>query len=158
NGPLEAAAKLPPGRTIPREPVAGPSPPGPHSGVGQAFQPDSSAGRQAGKPDLQGEKGPRNEGAVPPGTRDLFRSLGPERFAAWMREQKRLLITDTTFRDAHQSLLATRLRTHDMLQIAPYYAARLGELFSLEMWGGATFDSAMRFLRESPWDRLAQLR
>lgn len=75
-----------------------------------------------------------------------------------MREQKRLLITDTTFRDAHQSLLATRLRTYDMLQVAPYYAARLGGLFSLEMWGGATFDAAMRFLRESPWQRLAEMR
>ncbi len=67
-------------------------------------------------------------------------------------------MTDTTFRDAHQSLLATRLRTHDMLRIAPYYAARLDGLFSLEMWGGATFDTAMRFLRESPWQRLVDLR
>jgi pyruvate carboxylase len=92
------------------------------------------------------------------GTRDLLREMGRERFCAWILGQKRLLLTDTTFRDAHQSLLATRMRTHDMLRIAPYYADRLHQLFSLEMWGGATFDSAMRFLRESPWARLSQLR
>ncbi len=95
---------------------------------------------------------------VPPGTRDRFRELGPERFCRWVRDQNRLLVTDTTFRDAHQSLLATRMRTYDMLQIAPFYAARLAGLFSLEMWGGATFDTSMRFLKESPWDRLAGLR
>jgi pyruvate carboxylase len=87
-----------------------------------------------------------------------LRELGPERFARWIKDQRRLLLTDTTFRDAHQSLLATRMRTYDMLQIAPAYAARHASLFSLEMWGGATFDTAMRFLKESPWDRLAQLR
>ncbi|HZV06223.1 MAG TPA: pyruvate carboxylase [Gemmataceae bacterium] len=95
---------------------------------------------------------------TPPGTRDKFRELGPDHFARWVREQQRLLITDTTFRDAHQSLLATRMRSYDMLRIAPYYAARLAGLFSLEMWGGATFDTAMRFLKESPWQRLADLR
>ena len=94
----------------------------------------------------------------PKGMRDRFKELGPEKFAAWVLKQPRLFVTDTTFRDAHQSLLATRMRTHDMLRIAPYYAARLSGLFSLEMWGGATFDVAMRFLRESPWDRLAELR
>lgn len=94
----------------------------------------------------------------PAGTRDRLKELGPEKFARWVREQKRLLVTDTTFRDAHQSLLATRMRTFDMLQIAPQYAARHNDLFSLEMWGGATFDTAMRFLKESPWDRLATLR
>jgi pyruvate carboxylase len=94
----------------------------------------------------------------PPGTRDRFHELGPERFAAWVREQKRLLVTDTTFRDAHQSLLATRMRSYDMLQIAPVYAHHHAGLFSIEMWGGATFDTAMRFLKESPWDRLAELR
>ena len=87
-----------------------------------------------------------------------FTELGPEKFAQWVRDQKRLLLTDTTFRDAHQSLLATRMRTYDMLQIAPVYAARHAGLFSLEMWGGATFDTSMRFLKESPWDRLADLR
>jgi pyruvate carboxylase len=101
---------------------------------------------------------PQHLAIPPPGTRDIFRELGPEKFAEWVREQKRLLVTDTTFRDAHQSLLATRMRTYDMLQIAPRYASRHAELFSLEMWGGATFDTAMRFLKESPWDRLAQMR
>lgn len=96
--------------------------------------------------------------AYPPGTRDRLKELGPERFARWVREQDRLFVTDTTFRDAHQSLLATRLRTYDMLQIAPFYAQELSQLFSLEMWGGATFDTAMRFLREDPWQRLAELR
>jgi pyruvate carboxylase len=94
----------------------------------------------------------------PQGTRDKFRELGPEKFARWVREQHALLVTDTTIRDAHQSLLATRMRTFDMLQIAPTYAARHARLFSLEMWGGATFDAAMRFLKECPWDRLAELR
>jgi pyruvate carboxylase len=94
----------------------------------------------------------------PPGTRDKLRELGPEKFAAWTRRQKRLLFTDTTMRDAHQSLLATRVRTHDMLTIAEAVAHLAPDLFSLEMWGGATFDTAMRFLQEDPWDRLDQLR
>jgi pyruvate carboxylase len=94
----------------------------------------------------------------PRGSRDEFKARGPEGFVQWVLGQKRLLLTDTTFRDAHQSLLATRLRSHDMLRIAPFYAARLAGLFSLEMWGGATFDTAMRFLKESPWQRLAELR
>ncbi len=97
-------------------------------------------------------------GKPPEGTRDKFHQLGPEKFAQWVREQKRLLVTDTTFRDAHQSLLATRMRTYDMLRIAPFYAAQHPGLFSLEMWGGATFDVSMRFLKESPWDRLTELR
>jgi pyruvate carboxylase len=96
--------------------------------------------------------------SLPPGTRDQLQIMGPEKFSRWVREQKRLLVTDTTFRDAHQSLLATRLRTFDMLQIAPQYAANHAGLFSLEMWGGATFDTAFRFLKESPWQRLAELR
>src|SRR5262249_43728123 len=95
---------------------------------------------------------------IPAGTRDLLRQRGPEQFARYVRDERRLLLTDTTFRDAHQSLLATRMRTFDMLRIAPYYAARLSGLFSLEMWGGATFDTAMRFLKESPWERLSELR
>ncbi len=95
---------------------------------------------------------------LPQGTRDIFRQLGPTKFAAWIKQQKRLLITDTTMRDAHQSLLATRMRTIDMLAIADRYAAEHADLFSLEMWGGATFDTALRFLKESPWDRLARLR
>jgi pyruvate carboxylase len=94
----------------------------------------------------------------PSGTRDKFHELGAERFVRWVREQQRVLVTDTTFRDAHQSLLATRMRTYDMLRIAPAYATQHASLFSLEMWGGATFDTSMRFLTESPWERLAELR
>ena len=94
----------------------------------------------------------------PAGSRHRLDALGPEGFAKWMLDQKRLLITDTTFRDAHQSLLATRFRTHDMRQIAPIYARALPELLSVECWGGATFDVAMRFLKEDPWERLADLR
>jgi pyruvate carboxylase len=95
---------------------------------------------------------------LPKGTRDKFKELGAAGFARWTREQTRLLITDTTMRDAHQSLFATRMRTFDMLAIADRYARAHADLFSLEMWGGATFDTAMRFLKESPWERLAQLR
>ncbi|WP_217920874.1 pyruvate carboxylase [Miltoncostaea oceani] len=94
----------------------------------------------------------------PRGTRDILEELGPEGFSRWMRDERRLLLTDTTFRDAHQSLLATRFRTHDLVGPAPYYARHLSGLLSLEAWGGATFDVAMRFLREDPWDRLARLR
>ncbi len=98
-------------------------------------------------------------GARPPeGSRDLLKSLGPEVFAQWIKSQQRVLLTDTTMRDAHQSLLATRMRTRDMVEIAPHYARLLPELFSLECWGGATFDVAMRFLNEDPWERLALLR
>jgi pyruvate carboxylase len=95
---------------------------------------------------------------VPPGSRDRLKALGPAAFAQWMNTQPGVLITDTTMRDAHQSLLATRMRTADMLAIAPHYARLLPQLFSLECWGGATFDVAMRFLKEDPWQRLAQLR
>lgn len=95
---------------------------------------------------------------TPKGTRDLLKEMGPEKFSKWVREQKGLLLTDTTMRDAHQSLLATRLRTFDMLQIAETYSKRASEFFSLEMWGGATFDVSMRFLHESPWLRLTQMR
>jgi pyruvate carboxylase len=88
--------------------------------------------------------------------------LGPKGFSQWVLKQKRLLVTDTTFRDAHQSLMATRMRTHDMLGCADFIAHHLGDaregLFSMEMWGGATFDTAMRFLSEDPWERLRILR
>ncbi|MBQ6657402.1 MAG: pyruvate carboxylase [Ottowia sp.] len=98
-------------------------------------------------------------GAAPPaGTRELLREMGAQKFARWMREQKRVLLTDTTMRDAHQSLFATRMRTADMLAVAPHYARLLPELFSLECWGGATFDVALRFLKEDPWQRLTRLR
>jgi len=95
---------------------------------------------------------------VPPGTRDRLKKLGAQGFAQWMKAQPQVLLTDTTMRDAHQSLFATRMRTTDMLAIAPHYARDLPELFSLECWGGATFDVAMRFLKEDPWERLAALR
>ena len=95
---------------------------------------------------------------LPPGTRQRLLKLGPEKFSQWILAQKRLMMTDTTLRDAHQSLLATRLRTHDMLQVAEIYARQHADLFSLEMWGGATFDTAMRFLKECPWQRLVDLR
>ena len=96
--------------------------------------------------------------APPPGTRDRLKQLGADKFAEWMKNEPRVLLTDTTMRDAHQSLFATRMRTHDLLEIAPHYARMLPDLFSLECWGGATFDVALRFLKEDPWERLAQLR
>lgn len=92
------------------------------------------------------------------GTKQKLDELGPDKFAQWMLEQKRVLLTDTTMRDAHQSLLATRFRTYDMKAIAPYYASLLPDLFSVECWGGATFDVAMRFLNECPWERLQEFR
>ncbi len=94
----------------------------------------------------------------PQGTRDRLREMGREAFARWVRNSVPLWITDTTMRDAHQSLLATRMRTYDMLAVADRYAQHHAGLFSLEMWGGATFDTAMRFLKESPWYRLIRLR
>lgn len=94
----------------------------------------------------------------PAGSRDLWKKEGIKGLVKWIDSQPSLLITDTTMRDAHQSLLATRLRTDDMLRIAPAYAHHASELFSLEMWGGATFDTSMRFLKECPWQRLHDLR
>jgi len=101
---------------------------------------------------------PHDPSAPPDGTRQLLQRLGPEGLAKWAGNQKRLLLTDTTFRDAHQSLLATRVRSYDMLAIANFKAHRLHNLFSMEMWGGATFDVAMRFLHEDPFVRLRRLR
>ncbi|HUC53964.1 MAG TPA: pyruvate carboxylase [Candidatus Cybelea sp.] len=121
-----------------------------------------------GSPEVKGKEVPKEievaglpavpAGQAPAGTRQLLQKLGPEKFAAWARKAKRLLITDTTFRDAHQSLMATRVRTFDLLATASAVAHRLPNLFSLEMWGGATFDTAMRFLHEDPWQRLRELR
>ena len=121
-----------------------------------------------GNPEVKGKRIPdecrpavlprHNPLPPPPGSRQRLDELGPEKFAAWMRKEKRLLLTDTTFRDAHQSLFATRVRTYDMLAIANYVAHELPNLFSLEMWGGATFDVSMRFLLEDPWQRLRLLR
>ncbi len=93
----------------------------------------------------------------PSGSRDLFMKLGAEGLSKWILEQKKLLITDTTMRDAHQSNLATRVRTHDLLKIAEPTSYLGADLFSLECWGGATFDVSMRFLREDPWQRLHKL-
>ena len=102
---------------------------------------------------------PRHDSSAPPdGTRQILQRLGPEGLAEWAGRQKRLLMTDTTFRDAHQSLLATRVRTYDMMAIANFVSHRLHDLFSLEMWGGATFDVTMRFLHEDPFQRLRRLR
>ena len=98
------------------------------------------------------------ESPIPDGSRQILRELGPVKFGGWISDQQRLLLTDTTFRDAHQSLLATRFRTYDLLGVADAYARRGSELFSIEMWGGATFDVAMRFLKECPWRRLTDLR
>ncbi|MEM6303641.1 MAG: pyruvate carboxylase [Pseudomonadota bacterium] len=92
------------------------------------------------------------------GTRNLLEQKGPQAVADWMKQQKQLLITDTTMRDGHQSLLATRMRSIDMIKVAPAYAANLPQLFSVECWGGATFDVAYRFLQECPWQRLRDLR
>ncbi|OCT81661.1 pyruvate carboxylase, mitochondrial [Xenopus laevis] len=94
----------------------------------------------------------------PPGFRDILLREGPEGFAQAIRRHKGLLLMDTTFRDAHQSLLATRVRTHDLKKIAPFVSHNFNNLFSLENWGGATFDVAMRFLYECPWRRLQELR
>ena len=121
-----------------------------------------------GNPEVKGKKVPETldpavlptvPGIEPPaGSRQLLRKLEPKKFAAWARKEKRLLITDTTFRDAHQSLMATRVRTYDLLATANAVAQRLPNLFSIEMWGGATFDTALRFLHEDPWQRLRELR
>jgi len=94
----------------------------------------------------------------PFGLKDVLRSEGPEGFAKAVRKNQKAMITDTTFRDAHQSLLATRVRTHDLLKISPFVAHNFSQLYSLENWGGATFDVSMRFLHECPWERLEQMR
>ena len=98
------------------------------------------------------------EGPMPDGTKQKFDQLGPEKFAAWIKEQKEVFFTDTTLRDAHQSLIATRLRTQDMIRVIDQTARMAPNLFSLECWGGATFDVAYRFLYEDPWERLRKLR
>ena len=97
-------------------------------------------------------------GSLAVGTKDRLTALGPNKFSEWMKNEKRILLTDTTMRDAHQSLFATRMRTDDMVNIAPHYAHHLPQLFSLECWGGATFDVSMRFLNEDPWERLRKIR
>lgn len=121
-----------------------------------------------GHPEVKGRPKPPADAAEPvvpyidaeikPGTKQLLDELGPKKFGDWMRNEKRILMTDTTMRDGHQSLLATRMRTHDIARIADTYARALPNLFSLECWGGATFDVSMRFLTEDPWERLALVR
>jgi pyruvate carboxylase len=95
---------------------------------------------------------------ITPGTKQLLTKLGPDNFAKWLKEKKEIQYTDTTFRDAHQSLLATRVRTKDMMAVAEGFAYNHPQTFSMEVWGGATFDVALRFLHESPWKRLQLLR
>ena len=121
-----------------------------------------------GNPEVEGKPHPEKfksapvpphiSAAPPSGTRQKLDEIGPKKFAEWMKSSKELLITDTTFRDAHQSLFATRMRSSDLLSIANFVAHKLPNLFSVEMWGGATFDVSMRFLLEDPWQRLRKLR
>ncbi|MFD1199734.1 pyruvate carboxylase [Brucella gallinifaecis] len=122
-----------------------------------------------GHPETKGRAEPSKDAARPvvpwfgdrpvvDGTKQLLDKLGPKKFAEWMRNEKRVLMTDTTMRDGHQSLLATRVRSYDIARVANAYAQALPNLFSLECWGGATFDVSMRFLTEDPWERLAMVR
>ncbi|WP_299989054.1 pyruvate carboxylase [uncultured Ruegeria sp.] len=108
--------------------------------------------------DLKEAKPPAPKAEPQMGTRNLLEQKGPQAVADWMKAQRQLLITDTTMRDGHQSLLATRMRSIDMIKVAPTYAANMPQLFSVECWGGATFDVAYRFLQECPWQRLRDLR
>ncbi|NNE86613.1 MAG: pyruvate carboxylase [Silicimonas sp.] len=118
-----------------------------------------TAGRAKPSAEVRDPVAPKERTDTPvPGTRNILEEFGPEAVASWMSEQKQLLITDTTMRDGHQSLLATRMRSIDMINAAPAYAANLPQLFSVECWGGATFDVAYRFLQECPWQRLRDLR
>ncbi len=94
----------------------------------------------------------------PKGSKDLLDELGPEGFAQWLKDQKKVQFTDTTFRDAHQSVLATRMRTYDMLRVAESYAKNIPQVFSMESWGGATFDVCLRFLHENPWRRIREIK
>lgn len=115
-------------------------------------------GRARPNPHAASPRVPFHGGAVPEGTKQRLDRDGPQAFARWMRAERRVLITDTTMRDAHQSLLATRMRSADIAAIAGTYARALPQLLSLECWGGATFDVAMRFLTEDPWERLSAIR
>lgn len=94
----------------------------------------------------------------PKGTKDKLTALGPDEFSKWLMNEKAIQYTDTTMRDAHQSLLATRMRTYDMMKVAPTYTRDIPNIFSMEIWGGATFDVCLRFLKEDPWERLSLLR
>ena len=118
-----------------------------------------TAGRPKPHAEAKAPKPPALRAGQPAyGTRNLLEQKGPQAVADWMKAQTRVLLTDTTMRDGHQSLLATRMRSIDMIRAAPAYAANLPQLFSVECWGGATFDVAYRFLQECPWQRLRDLR
>ncbi|MGB5246091.1 MAG: pyruvate carboxylase subunit B, partial [Woeseia sp.] len=118
-----------------------------------------TAGRKRPTGNINVACAPANRVETPaPGTRNLLEEQGPQAVADWMQAQDRLLMTDTTMRDGHQSLLATRMRSFDMITVADAYAHNLPQLFSIECWGGATFDVAYRFLQECPWQRLRDLR
>ncbi|CAM5498556.1 pyruvate carboxylase [Frigidibacter albus] len=117
-----------------------------------------TAGRPKPPAEARKPRLPRLRSEPAPGTRTLLEAQGPRAVADWMSAQPQLLVTDTTMRDGHQSLLATRMRSIDMIRVAPAYAANLPQLFSVECWGGATFDVAYRFLQECPWQRLRDLR
>ena len=117
-----------------------------------------TAGRPKPAAEVKAPKPPALKADPAYGTRNLLEQKGPQAVADWMKAQSKVLITDTTMRDGHQSLLATRMRSIDMIRVAPAYAANLPQLFSVECWGGATFDVAYRFLQECPWQRLRDLR
>ncbi|MES2813483.1 MAG: pyruvate carboxylase, partial [Pseudomonadota bacterium] len=117
-----------------------------------------TAGRPKPPAEAKAPKPPAPKASPSMGTRNLLEQKGPQAVADWMKEQQKVLLTDTTMRDGHQSLLATRMRSIDMIKVAPAYAANLPQLFSVECWGGATFDVAYRFLQECPWQRLRDLR
>ncbi len=117
-----------------------------------------TAGRPLPAAGLRTPVAPKVSGTPPRGAKQILDEQGPQAVADWMAAQKQLLLTDTTMRDAHQSLLATRMRSIDMIRVAPAYAHKLPQLFSVECWGGATFDVAYRFLQECPWQRLRDLR
>ncbi|WFE74201.1 pyruvate carboxylase [Roseinatronobacter sp. S2] len=117
-----------------------------------------TAGRVRPAAGIKTPAAPTVTGQPPRGAKQILDEQGPQAVADWMAAEKRLLLTDTTMRDAHQSLLATRMRSIDMIRVAPAYAHMLPQLFSMECWGGATFDVAYRFLQECPWQRLRDLR
>ncbi len=119
-----------------------------------------TAGRPRPHAEAKAPKAPVLPGAgkLPKGTRDILDAEGPEGIVRYMQAQSRVLITDTSMRDGHQSLLATRMRSMDMIRVAPAYAQKMADLFSVECWGGATFDVAYRFLQECPWQRLRDIR
>lgn len=119
-----------------------------YAGAGPKIKPNLPKAPELGEADVP----------TPEGTKQKLDAWGPEKLAKWVMEQKELLFMDTTYRDAHQSLLATRMRTYDMMKAIHYTALHVPQLFSFENWGGATFDVSYRFLDESPWQRLRQMR